>query len=58
MCRRASSNIRRISTDEIKAIWASNGADYGGMTQAQFASCHAEVGRWAQVVKAAGAKLD
>jgi tripartite-type tricarboxylate transporter receptor subunit TctC len=29
------------------------------MTQAQFASfVSAEVGRWAQVVKAAGAKLD
>ena len=53
-------DIRRIGTaDEIKAIWASNGADYGGMTQAQFASfVSAEVGRWAQVVKAAGAKLD
>ena len=53
-------DIRRIGTaDEIKTIWASNGADYGGMTQAQFASfVSAEVGRWAQVVKAAGAKLD
>ena len=53
-------DIRRIGTaDEIKAIWASNGANYGGMTQAQFASfVSAEVGRWAQVVKAAGAKLD
>lgn len=52
--------IRRIGTaDEIKAIWASNGADYGGMTQAQFASfVSAEVRRWAQVVKAAGARLD
>jgi tripartite-type tricarboxylate transporter receptor subunit TctC len=53
-------DIRRIGTaDEIKAIWPSNGADYGGMTQAQFAQfVSAEVRRWAQVVKAAGAKLD
>lgn len=53
-------DIRRIgAADEIKAIWASNGAEYGGMTQAQFAKfVSTEVRRWAQVVKAAGAKLD
>jgi len=53
-------DIRRIGTaDEIKAIWASNGADYGGMAQAQFAGfVSAEVRRWAQVVKASGAKLE
>jgi hypothetical protein len=52
--------ILHIGTgDEIKAIWASNGADYGGMTQAQFARfvC-AEVRCWAQVMKVAGAQLD
>lgn len=53
-------DIRRIgAADEIKTIWASNGADYGGMTQQQFAAMvSSEVKRWAQVVKASGAKLD
>ena len=52
--------IRKLGTaDEIKAIWASNGADYGGMTQQQFASMvSSEVKRWSSVVKASGAKLD
>lgn len=52
-------DIRRIgAADEIKAIWAGNGAEYGGMTQAQFAKfVSTEVRRWAQVVKGAGAKL-
>ena len=45
--------------DELKVIWAQNGASFGGMAQAQFGSMvSAEVRRWAQVVKAAGAKLD
>ena len=52
--------IKKLGTaDEIKAIWASNGAEYGGMTQPQFASMvSSEVKRWATVVKASGAKLD
>ena len=52
--------IKKLGTaDEIKAIWASNGAEYGGMTQPQFASMvSSEVKRWATVVKASWAKLD
>lgn len=52
--------IRKLGTaDELKTIWASNGADYGGMTQQQFATfVSGEVKRWAQVVKASNAKLD
>jgi tripartite-type tricarboxylate transporter receptor subunit TctC len=47
------------AADELKAVWASNGADYGGLTQPQFASMvSSEVKRWATVVKASGAKLD
>ena len=52
--------IRRAAgTDELKAIWASNGADFGSLSPAQFGSfVSAEIKRWAAVVKASGAKLD
>ena len=52
--------VQRIgSAEEIKSIWARNGADYGGMNQQQFAAMvHGEIARWAQVVKASGAKLE
>ena len=52
--------IRKLgSFDELKSIWANNGADYGGMTQQQFAAfVSGEVKRWSDVVKASGAKLD
>lgn len=52
--------LRRASaTDELKASWANNGADFGNLTPAQFGSfVSAEVKRWAAVVKASGAKLD
>lgn len=47
------------SAPELKTIWASNGAEYGGLTQPQFASMvSSEVKRWAAVVKASGAKLE
>jgi tripartite-type tricarboxylate transporter receptor subunit TctC len=50
---------RATATDELKAVWASNGADFGAFTPAQFGSfVSAEVKRWAAVVKASGAKLD
>ena len=52
--------IRRAAgTDELKAIWASNGADFGSLSPAQFGSfVSAEIKRWAAVVKVSGAKLD
>ncbi|MCW5237370.1 Bug family tripartite tricarboxylate transporter substrate binding protein [Verminephrobacter eiseniae] len=52
--------IQRLGAAEnIKALWASNGADYGGMTQQQFgAFVSSELRRWAQVVKTAGVKPD
>ncbi|NMM77519.1 tripartite tricarboxylate transporter substrate binding protein [Acidovorax sp. SRB_24] len=52
--------IKRLgASDELKAVWASNGADYGGMMQQQFAAMvSGEVKRWAQVVQASGAKLE
>ncbi|RYF22005.1 MAG: tripartite tricarboxylate transporter substrate binding protein [Comamonadaceae bacterium] len=52
--------VRKLGTaEELKTVWASNGAEFGGMTQQQFgAMVSAEVKRWAQVVKASGAKLE
>ena len=50
---------KAANTDELKAIWASNGAEFGNLTPAQFGKfVHGEVVRWAAVVKASGAKLE
>ena len=50
---------RAAATDELKAIWSSNGADFGSLSPAQFGGfVSAEVKRWGAVVKASGAKLD
>jgi tripartite-type tricarboxylate transporter receptor subunit TctC len=47
------------ATEELKAIWASNGAEFGNLTPKQFGSfVHSEIVRWAAVVKASGAKLE
>ena len=46
-------------SDELKAIWASNGAEFGNLTPVQFgAFVNSEIKRWAAVVKTSGAKLD
>ncbi len=46
-------------SDEIKAVWAAQGAEFGRMTPVQFGGfVSAEVKRWATVVKASGAKLE
>ncbi len=52
--------LRRASTsDELKAVWAANGAEFGNLAPAQFGSfVNTEIRRWATVVKASGAKLD
>ena len=50
---------KAAATDELKAIWASNGAEFGNLTPVQFgAFVSGEVKRWATVVKASGAKLE
>ena len=50
---------RALASDELKTIWASNGAESGNLSPAQYGSfVSAEVKRWAAVVKASGAKLD
>lgn len=52
--------VRKLgNADEIKAIWAGNGAEFGQLSQADFQKMvSSEVKRWAQVVKASGAKLE
>jgi tripartite-type tricarboxylate transporter receptor subunit TctC len=50
---------RAAATDDLKAAWAANGAEFPSQTPQQFgAFVSAEVKRWAAVVKASGAKLD
>ncbi len=57
---RAVEEIRKAGlTDEAKAIWANQGAEFGALTPQQFGQfVSAEVKRWANVVKLSGAKLD
>ena len=52
--------IRKLGqAEELKAIWAGNGAEFGTLSQADFAKMvSSEIKRWAQVVKASGAKLE
>ena len=52
--------LRRLSSnDDIKAAWASNGAEFPNLTGVQFGQfIAAELKRWATVVKDSGAKLD
>ncbi len=50
---------RAGAADEIRAVWASNGAHFGTLSPAQFGDyVRAEITRWAAVVKAADIKLD
>ncbi|MEO7391124.1 MAG: tripartite tricarboxylate transporter substrate binding protein [Ramlibacter sp.] len=50
---------KAMQSDEIKAVWASNGAEFPNMSPQQFgAFVNGEVKRWAAVVKASGATLD
>jgi len=57
---RAVEEIRKAGlSDEAKAVWANQGAEFGSQTPQQFAQfVSAEVKRWATVVKLSGAKLD
>jgi tripartite-type tricarboxylate transporter receptor subunit TctC len=50
---------RACQTDEAKAVWANQGAEFPNLTGAQFdAFIKKELAKWSQVVKASGAKLD
>jgi tripartite-type tricarboxylate transporter receptor subunit TctC len=50
---------KAIQSEELKAIWASNGAEFPNLNPQQFgAFVSSEIKRWAAVVKGSGAKLD
>lgn len=50
---------KALQSDELKAIWANQGAEVPNQTQQQYAAfVNGEIKRWAAVVKASGAKLD
>ncbi|MBS3912578.1 MAG: tripartite tricarboxylate transporter substrate binding protein [Hydrogenophaga sp.] len=50
---------KAVSTDEAKAVWAGQGAEFANVRGPQFdAFVKGEIRKWAQVVKASGAKLD
>lgn len=57
---RAIEEIRKAcSTDEAKAVWARQGAEFANLAGPQFAAfINGEVRKWAAVVKASGATLD
>lgn len=57
---RAIEEIRKaVQADDAKAVWASQGAEFPNLTGTQFDGfVKAEIRKWAQVVKASGAKLD
>ena len=45
--------------DEAKAVWASQGAEFGTLNPQQYGSfVSAEIRRWETVVKLSGAKLE
>jgi tripartite-type tricarboxylate transporter receptor subunit TctC len=50
---------KALGSEELKVVWANQGAEFPAGTPAQFAAfLNADIKRWAAVVKASGAKLD
>jgi tripartite-type tricarboxylate transporter receptor subunit TctC len=50
---------KAVQSEELKAIWANQGAEFPNLSQQQFAAfINSEIKRWAAVVKASGATLD
>lgn len=50
---------KALATEELKAIWASNGSELANVSGPAYGSfVHAEIKRWATVVKESGAKLE
>ena len=51
--------VAAMDTPQLKKIWAEQGADPGGMSQAEMTKLvRSEIVKWAKVVKDAGAKVD
>jgi tripartite-type tricarboxylate transporter receptor subunit TctC len=51
--------VAAMETPQLKQIWAEQGADPGGMSQAEMTQLvRSEIVKWAKVVKDAGAKVD
>jgi tripartite-type tricarboxylate transporter receptor subunit TctC len=51
--------VAAMETPELKKIWAEQGADPGGMSQAEMTKLvRSEIVKWSKVVKDAGAKVD
>jgi tripartite-type tricarboxylate transporter receptor subunit TctC len=57
---RIADEVRKaIQSDELKAIWANQGAEFPNLSQQQFAAFIGdEIKRWGQVVKTANVKAD
>jgi tripartite-type tricarboxylate transporter receptor subunit TctC len=57
---RMAEEIRKaIQSEELKTVWASQGAEFPNLTQQQFAAfIDSEIKRWATVVKASNVKAD
>lgn len=50
---------KALATEELKAIWANNGSELANVSGPAYGSfVHAEIKRWATVVKESGAKLE
>jgi len=50
---------KALATDELKVIWANNGAEIPTLVMAPYGNfVNSEIKRWASVVKASGAKLE
>jgi tripartite-type tricarboxylate transporter receptor subunit TctC len=51
--------VKVLQMPDVKAIWASQGADAGGQPPAEFtAFVKSEIAKWGKVVKAGGIKVD
>jgi tripartite-type tricarboxylate transporter receptor subunit TctC len=51
--------VKAFGMPDIKEYWAAQGADPGGQSPAEFGKfLHAEIAKWAKVVKDSGAKID
>lgn len=51
--------VKAFEDPELRELWFKLGAEMGGMPSAEFSSfVHAEVQKWARVVKAAGVVIE